>query len=122
VEVKLVRPTPVPEKKLAPVPRYTDPPATPTTQPATTATPAATAQPAKTAATNAGFLTLRVLGGWGEVWLDGVKIADRTPLNRREVAAGKRSVRIVNPVTRGEVTLDVDIVAGEENQQVVSLE
>jgi hypothetical protein len=92
----------------------------PTPAPAGTASPAAT--PASTLGANMGHLSIEVTGGWGEVHVDGVRIADRTPVEKAEIAAGQHSVRILNPVSGAERTMTVLITAGKETRRSLSLE
>lgn len=74
------------------------------------------------AAGNRGFLSVEVPNGWGEVWIDGLRVGQRTPLQNVSVAAGTRTVRVVNPQTGKERTIDVEIKAGHSTTQMVPLD
>jgi hypothetical protein len=77
----------------APAPSPSPPAATtPSADDTTAAEPQATATPAAI-----GELTVNVTEGWGEVWLDGERVTDETPLNAWETTAGEHAVRVVNP-------------------------
>lgn len=91
-------------------------PVTPGVTPVPSPTAAATAG-GKRMADGMGLLTVEVAGGWGEVWIDGVRVAPRTPLAGFEIAAGQHLLRVVNPATGQEKTVAVQITAGAENRQ-----
>ena len=60
--------------------------------------PAATEEPSPSPeSTTEGALTVNVRGGWAEVWLDGVRVTDETPLNAWESSVGEHDVRVVQP-------------------------
>lgn len=84
------------------------------------ATPAAT--PSRAIPANMGLLSVEVAGGWGEVYLDGVRLATRTPLEGAEIAPGQHQLRVVNPQTGSERTMTVDITAGKETRQRLTLD
>ena len=51
---------------------------------------------------------------WGEVWVDGRRIAQETPLRLHELAPGAHQVRIWNPSLRLEVRTSVRTLAARE--------
>ena len=98
-----------------------------TNTPAPTATPKAavpekTPVVAKALAAGMGLLSVEITGGWGEVWVDGVLLAPRTPLEGAQLVAGEHSLRVVNPTTGAERTKTVLITDGKETRQKLALE
>lgn len=83
-----------------------------------TAAPVATApgDPTK------GFLSVNVPGGWGEVYLDGTLLANRTPVVRAPIAPGAHTLRVFNPVTQKEKIVQISIDLGVTTVQRVDME
>ena len=69
-----------------------------------------------------GFLSVDVPGGWGEVYLDGSMLANRTPVVRSPIAPGIHTLRVFNPVTQKEKILQVSIDVGVTTVQRVGME
>lgn len=84
--------------------------------------PAAPKEMPKAIPAGMGLLSVEVIGGWGQVYVDGVRLADRTPLEGAPLAAGEHSLRVVNPTTGSERTKTVLITAGKETRQRLALE
>ncbi|MBW2464892.1 MAG: hypothetical protein JRH11_24800 [Deltaproteobacteria bacterium] len=60
-----------------------------------------------------GEVTVDVNGGWGEVWLDGERVTDETPLNAWAASRGTHRVRVVNPES-GAVLVDTQVEVRSE--------
>ena len=90
---------------------------TPAPQPIGTPAPSA-----KSITPGMGLLSVEIAGGWAEVFVDGVKIAARTPLEKFEIAPGEHTLRVFNPVEAKERTVQVQITQGQETRRRLSLQ
>ncbi len=109
-------PTPTP---LAAASTATAAPGTPT--PARTAVAVVkTPTPAPTSRPSAGFATLSVTSRpWVEVWIDGRKVARETPLRPTQIAAGRHTLRFVNPALKADISYVLDAPAGRSIELAV---
>ena len=69
-----------------------------------------------------GALTVFVPSGVAEVWLDGVRIAARTPLTAFEAAPGQHTLRVFDPVSGREHTETIVLAAGQELKRRIPLD
>jgi len=90
--------------------------------PSASATAAAAKEIPKPIPAGMGLLSVEVTGGWGQVYVDGVLLKDRTPLEGAQLAAGEHTLRVVNPMSGVERTKTVLITAGKETRQKLALE
>lgn len=102
-------------KRRPPVERSAPPEVPPTSEPEA---PAAPVEPAEEAAPG----TLRINSlPWAHVFLDG-RLLGNTPLRGVSVAAGKHSLRLVNPRFSMVKTSEIDVPTGEELRLVEMLD
>jgi serine/threonine-protein kinase len=59
---------------------------------------------------------------WARVYIDGVAVAESTPLLRHSLAAGKHKIVLVNPELRLRRELELELKPGEHHRQTISLE
>ncbi len=48
-----------------------------------------------------GELSVQVDNGWGEVWVDGERLTDESPLNAWVLPAGEHALRVLHPPSEG---------------------
>ncbi len=97
-------PVPTPTQRSYPTPHRT-----PTARVVTTAAPTPTVAPIA----GKGALTVKAKP-WVEVWVDGKRVKDETPLRHFDIAAGRHTLRLVNAGLRYELVRTIEIQPDKE--------